>query len=162
MQLQISCNLSFATGRISSCMCRMQLETSCIRQLQNAKFLVVSEGRVLCCPIVSRPSTIHTMWRSSHLPLQSTTRTNPLSNGNNIHRWSHARHVPTPRTFITHQHMGCSTSRPTQHTPQVDSYHCQTWVNCTIHIWEVTWRTIMHMVLLNNTITTLQHENSKS
>jgi hypothetical protein len=33
--------LSFATGRISSCMCRMQLETSCIRQLQNAKFLVV-------------------------------------------------------------------------------------------------------------------------
>jgi hypothetical protein len=41
MQLQISCNLSSATGRISNCMCRMQLKTSYIRQLQNAKFLVV-------------------------------------------------------------------------------------------------------------------------
>jgi hypothetical protein len=41
MQLQFSCNLSYATGRISSCMCRMQLKTSSIRQLQNAKFLVV-------------------------------------------------------------------------------------------------------------------------
>jgi hypothetical protein len=65
MQLQISCNLSFATGRISSCMCRMQLETSCIRQLQNAKFLVVLAPILLCltlpclvyfalpCPILS-------------------------------------------------------------------------------------------------------------
>jgi hypothetical protein len=41
MQLQFSCNLSYATGLIFSCMCRLQLKTSCIRQLQNGKFLVV-------------------------------------------------------------------------------------------------------------------------
>ncbi len=105
------------------------------------------ESRVLCYPIVSRPFAIHTMGWSSHLPLQSTMMTNPLSSGNNIHRWSHACHVPTLRTSITHQHMGCSTFRPTQHTPQAGPYHCQTWVNCTIHICEVTLRTIMHMVL---------------
>jgi hypothetical protein len=29
-------------------------------------------------------------------------------------------------SHTTHQHMGCSTSRPTQHTPQAGRYHCQT------------------------------------
>ncbi len=43
MQLQFCCNLSQATGRICSCKCRMQLKTSCIRQLQNGKFLIVNE-----------------------------------------------------------------------------------------------------------------------
>jgi hypothetical protein len=38
--------LSYATRRICSCMCRMQLKTSCIRQLQNGKFLVVCAPRV--------------------------------------------------------------------------------------------------------------------
>ncbi len=41
MQLQFCCNLSYAIGQICSCKCQMQLKTSCIRQLQNGKFLVV-------------------------------------------------------------------------------------------------------------------------
>jgi hypothetical protein len=35
------CNLSYTTTQICSCMCRMQLNFSCKRQLQNPKFLVV-------------------------------------------------------------------------------------------------------------------------
>ncbi len=35
------CNLSYVTTQICSCMCRMQLNFSCKRQLQNPKFLVV-------------------------------------------------------------------------------------------------------------------------
>jgi len=42
MQLHVPCNLSYATTQVCSCMCRMQLNFSCIRQLQNPKFLVVS------------------------------------------------------------------------------------------------------------------------
>jgi hypothetical protein len=41
MQLNVMCNLSYATTQIYSCMCRMQLNFSCKRQLQNPKFLVV-------------------------------------------------------------------------------------------------------------------------
>jgi hypothetical protein len=41
MQLDVMCNLSYATTQISSCMCRMQLNFSCKRQLQKPKFLVV-------------------------------------------------------------------------------------------------------------------------
>ncbi len=43
MQLQFCYNLSQATGQICSCKCHMQLKTSCIRQLQNDKFLVVNK-----------------------------------------------------------------------------------------------------------------------
>jgi hypothetical protein len=43
MQLNVMCNLSYATTQICSCMCRMQLNFSCKRQLQNPKFLVVYE-----------------------------------------------------------------------------------------------------------------------
>jgi hypothetical protein len=42
MQLNVLCNLSYATTQIFSCMCRMQLDFSCKRQLQNPKFLVVN------------------------------------------------------------------------------------------------------------------------
>jgi len=41
MQLHVPCNLSYATTQICSCMCGMQLNFSCMRQLQNPKFLVV-------------------------------------------------------------------------------------------------------------------------
>jgi len=41
MQLHVPCNLFYATTEICSCMCRMQLNFSCMRQLQNPKFLVV-------------------------------------------------------------------------------------------------------------------------
>jgi hypothetical protein len=41
MQLHVPCNLSYATTQICSCMCRMQLNFSRMRQLQNPKFLVV-------------------------------------------------------------------------------------------------------------------------
>jgi hypothetical protein len=41
MQLNVMCNLFYATTQICSCMCRMQLNFSCKRQLQNPKFLVV-------------------------------------------------------------------------------------------------------------------------
>jgi hypothetical protein len=41
MQLNVMCNLSYATTQIYGCMCRMQLNFSCKRQLQNPKFLVV-------------------------------------------------------------------------------------------------------------------------
>jgi len=42
MQLHVPCNLSYATTQICNCMCRMQLNFSCMRQLQNPKFLVVT------------------------------------------------------------------------------------------------------------------------
>ncbi len=41
MQLNVMCNLSYATTQICSCMCRTQLNFSCKRQLQNPKFLIV-------------------------------------------------------------------------------------------------------------------------
>ncbi len=41
MQLHVLCNLSYATTQICSYMCRMQLNFSCMQQLQNPKFLVV-------------------------------------------------------------------------------------------------------------------------
>ncbi len=41
MQLDVMCNLFYATTQICSCMCRMQLNFSCKRQLQNLKFLLV-------------------------------------------------------------------------------------------------------------------------
>jgi hypothetical protein len=41
MQLDVMCNFSYATTQICSCMCCMQLNFSCKRQLQNPKFLVV-------------------------------------------------------------------------------------------------------------------------
>ncbi len=41
MQLNVLCNLSYATTQMCSCMCRMQLNFSCKQQLQNPKFLVV-------------------------------------------------------------------------------------------------------------------------
>ncbi len=41
MQLHVMCNLSYVTTQICSCMCRMQLNFSCKRQLQNPKFLIV-------------------------------------------------------------------------------------------------------------------------
>jgi len=41
MQLDVMCNSSYATTQICSCMCRMQLNFSYKRQLQNPKFLVV-------------------------------------------------------------------------------------------------------------------------
>ncbi len=43
MQLDVMCNLSYATTQICSCMCRMQLNFNYKRQLQNPKFLVVYE-----------------------------------------------------------------------------------------------------------------------
>ncbi len=43
MQLNVMCNLSYATTQMCSCMCRMQLNFSCKRQLQNPKFLVVCD-----------------------------------------------------------------------------------------------------------------------
>jgi hypothetical protein len=43
--LSVACNLSYATRRICGCMCRMQLKTSCIRQLQNGKFLHSTIGK---------------------------------------------------------------------------------------------------------------------
>ncbi len=42
MQLHVPCNLSYATTQICSSMCRMQLNFSYMRQLQNPKFLVVT------------------------------------------------------------------------------------------------------------------------
>jgi hypothetical protein len=42
MQLHVMCNLFYATAQICSCMCRMQLNFNCMRQLQNPKFLVVN------------------------------------------------------------------------------------------------------------------------
>jgi hypothetical protein len=47
MQLHVMCNLSYATTQISSYMCRMQLNFSCKRQLQNPKFLVVDYKAIL-------------------------------------------------------------------------------------------------------------------
>ncbi len=41
MQLHFMCNLSYGTTQICSCMCCMQLNFSCKRQLQNPEFLVV-------------------------------------------------------------------------------------------------------------------------
>jgi hypothetical protein len=41
MQLDVMCNLSYVTTQICSCMCRMQLNFNCKRQLQNPKNLVV-------------------------------------------------------------------------------------------------------------------------
>jgi hypothetical protein len=38
------CNLSYATTQICSCICHIQLNFSCKRQLQNPKFLVVNGG----------------------------------------------------------------------------------------------------------------------
>jgi hypothetical protein len=43
MQLNVLCNLSYATTQICSCMCRMQLDFSCKQQLQNPNFLVVED-----------------------------------------------------------------------------------------------------------------------
>jgi hypothetical protein len=37
--------MSYATTQIYSCMCRMQLNFSCVRQLQNPKFLIVYEAQ---------------------------------------------------------------------------------------------------------------------
>jgi hypothetical protein len=48
MQLHVLCNLSYATTQICSCMCRMQLNFSCMRQLQNPKFLVMFEYIEVC------------------------------------------------------------------------------------------------------------------
>jgi hypothetical protein len=42
MQLNIMCNLSYATTQICSCMCRMQLNFTCKRQVENPKFLAVN------------------------------------------------------------------------------------------------------------------------
>ncbi len=42
MQLNVMCNLSYVTTKVCNCMCRMQLNFSCKRQLQNPNFLVVS------------------------------------------------------------------------------------------------------------------------
>jgi len=41
MQLNVMCNLFYATTQIYSCMCRIQLNFSYKRQLQNTKILVV-------------------------------------------------------------------------------------------------------------------------
>jgi hypothetical protein len=40
MQLNVMCNLSYAITQFCSCMCRMQLNINCKRQLQNPKFLL--------------------------------------------------------------------------------------------------------------------------
>ncbi len=52
MQLNVMCNLSYATTHICSCMCCMQLNFSCKQQLQNPKFLVVEgeDNGVLVTP----------------------------------------------------------------------------------------------------------------
>jgi hypothetical protein len=47
MQLNVMCNLSYATTQICSRMSHMQLNFSCKRQLQNPKFLVVLIWRSL-------------------------------------------------------------------------------------------------------------------
>jgi len=49
MQLDVMCNLSYATTQICSCICRMQLNFSCKKQLQNPKFLVVTPKSVGEC-----------------------------------------------------------------------------------------------------------------
>jgi hypothetical protein len=48
MQLNVLCNLSYATTQICSFMCHMQLNFSCKRQLQNPKFLVVRAWFLFC------------------------------------------------------------------------------------------------------------------
>ncbi len=56
MQLNVMCNLSYATTQICSCMCRMQLNFSYKRQLQNPKFLVVFGGEqtsIKACNVIT-------------------------------------------------------------------------------------------------------------
>jgi len=55
MQLHVPCNLSYATTEICSCMCRMQLNFSCMRQLQNPKFPIVLYDE--SCDIISSTVT---------------------------------------------------------------------------------------------------------
>ncbi len=47
MQLDVMCNLSYATTQICSCMCRMQLNFNCKKQLQNPKFLIVYQATLV-------------------------------------------------------------------------------------------------------------------
>jgi hypothetical protein len=55
--------------------------------------------------------------------------------------------MATPWTPITHQHTGRPHKLPTQHTMKYDKNNCKRWVNLAIHIKEMTWNIIPHVVL---------------
>jgi hypothetical protein len=77
MQLHVMCNLSYATTQICSCMCHMQLNFSCKRQLQNPEFLVMLPTYPCTHPFKSYLPTYPSIHSPTHLLTYLPTSYNP-------------------------------------------------------------------------------------